>query len=41
MKWMRWSWDDLQDCPADLIPVIHQEMRDEADAQKRANARKR
>lgn len=35
MKWMGWGWDQLQRCPADLIPVIHEEMQAEADAARR------
>ena len=29
MKWMGWSWSDLEECPDDLIPVIGKLMQDE------------
>lgn len=41
MKWMHWGWEQLQGCPADLIPVIHAEMQAEAEAIKRQNRNRR
>jgi hypothetical protein len=35
MKWMGWGWSELQDCPADLIPVIADAMEREAEANRR------
>lgn len=30
MKWMRWSYDDLLSCPADLVMTIVEMMNEEA-----------
>lgn len=38
MKWMGWSCADLDDCWADLVPVIHAEMA--AEAQRRASRKR-
>lgn len=40
MKWMSWSWADLEDCPADLLPAIHAEMQAEAEANRRAGRKR-
>lgn len=37
MKWMGWSCADLDDCWADLVPVILEVMREEAEAERRAS----
>jgi hypothetical protein len=37
MRFMRWSWADLQDCPADLIEHVRAEMEAEDKANRRAN----
>lgn len=33
MKWMRWSWRDLQDCPADIVEKVIGMMNEEAEEQ--------
>lgn len=40
MKWMGWSWEELQDCPDDLIPVIVRQMEREAEANRRSSRKR-
>lgn len=41
MRFMHWSWRDFQDCPARVVDAVFAEMRDEAEAIKRQNSRRR
>jgi len=40
MKWMGWSYQQLEACPADLIPVVADLMEKEAESNRRANRKR-